>query len=85
MGYRRPVPQKLPAKLLAIREAFGASQVHMARALNFKQTAFKMTAARIWEYEQGKREPNLLVLLAYGRLADVPVEQLIDDQVELAL
>ena len=37
------------------------------------------TTARIHEYEQGKREPNLIVLLAYSRAAHVPVEYLIDD------
>jgi transcriptional regulator with XRE-family HTH domain len=80
VGYRRSVPQKLPAKLLAIREALGASQSQLVKALNVK-----ISCARISEYEHGTREPNLLVLLAYARLVDVPVDTIIDDSIELSL
>lgn len=76
MGVRRPKPQRLSAKLLAIRQSLGASQSQMARALN-------VTAARICEYEHGVREPNLLVLLAYARLAEMPLENIVDDDIEL--
>jgi len=34
-------------------------------------------------YEQGEREPALLTLLAYARLAGVSVETLIDDELDL--
>ena len=80
LAIRRPVPQKLPAKLLAIRETFGASQSQMARALNCK-----VITARISEYEHGTREPNLIVLLAYARLAEIPLEQIIDDRKDITL
>ena len=78
MGYPRPVPQKLPAKLLAIRQSIGASQSQMVKALNLK-----ISGARICEYEHGTREPNLLVLLAYARLAEIPLEYIIDDGLNL--
>lgn len=77
---RRPTPQKLPAKLLAIRQSFGASQSQMARALNCK-----ISTARISEYEHGTREPNLFVLLAYSRVAEVPLERIVDDSLELSV
>lgn len=80
MGVSRPRPQRLPAKLLAIRQMFGASQSQMARALNCK-----ISVARISEYEHGIREPNLLVLLAYARLVQIPLEQIVDDDSELFL
>lgn len=34
-------------------------------------------------YELGKREPTLLDLLTYARMVKVPVENLIDDELEL--
>jgi transcriptional regulator with XRE-family HTH domain len=42
-----------------------------------------LTPTRISEYERGIHEPNLMVLLAYARLARVEVELLIDDKKEL--
>lgn len=74
----RPRPLYLAVKLLAIRQRLCFSQSEMIRLLNFP-----MTTARISEYESGVREPNLLVLLAYARAGDVPVERLIDDHVDL--
>jgi hypothetical protein len=41
------------------------------------------SAARISEYESGVREPSLWMLLAYGRVARVHVEALIDDEAAL--
>ena len=40
---------------------------------------------RLSEFESGRREPNLLVLLRYARLAKVSVESLIDDEMDLSL
>jgi transcriptional regulator with XRE-family HTH domain len=38
---------------------------------------------RISEYERGIREPPLPILLRYARLAAVPTEVLIDDDLDL--
>ncbi len=38
---------------------------------------------RISEYERGVREPPLPILLRYARLAGVPTEVLIDDELAL--
>lgn len=35
---------------------------------------------RISEYENGQREPNLLVLIAYARLGQVHMESVADDR-----
>ena len=43
------------------------------------------TAARISEYEHGTRQPDLVVLLRYARLAAVPMETLVDDKLNLKL
>jgi transcriptional regulator with XRE-family HTH domain len=47
-----------------------------------KLLEFKRGAARMSEYESGAREPDLLVLLRYARLAKVSVESLIDDKLD---
>ena len=78
MGTRaRPRPKCLPAKLLQIRQRLGLSQSELAERLDLD------TGARVSEYEHGTREPNLLVLLSYARLARVRVERIIDDAVSL--
>jgi transcriptional regulator with XRE-family HTH domain len=37
----------------------------------------------ISQYETGKREPPLLVLLKYARLAGVTIDDLVDDKLSL--
>jgi hypothetical protein len=39
----------------------------------------------ISKYELNKNEPPLTILLAYARLAGIPVEQIIDDDLELTI
>ena len=78
MGNRRAKPQRLAAKLLAIRQHLGMSQLQMAKLLKPDLAYY-----RISEWEIGRREPNLMLLLRYARLAKVPVESLIDDSLDL--
>jgi transcriptional regulator with XRE-family HTH domain len=79
MGNKRPRPARLSAKLLAIRRHLGLSQIKMVMRLKTEDLSYH----RISEYESGRREPNIMVLLRYARAADVPVECLIDDEMEL--
>lgn len=58
------------------------SQSEMTRHLGAERT-FQTARARISEYESGKREPPLLILLAYSRVAQVHLEILIDDEATL--
>ena len=74
----RQVPKHLAEKLLAIRRELEASQSEMSALLGHY-----ITPSRVSEYEHGTREPSLMVLLAYARLARVEVEVLIDDKREL--
>jgi len=39
----------------------------------------------ISKYELDKNEPPLVILLAYARLVEIPVEQIIDDEFELTI
>jgi len=73
-------PAHLAGKLLQIRKALGLSQSQMRRRLGAEHS---LSSARISEYENGKREPSLWILLAYGRVARVHLEILIDDEATL--
>ena len=78
MGNARRKPRKLAEKLLAVRQRLGVSQTEMARLLELKQTYTVVSS-----YENGRREPDLIVLLRYAKLARVPMETLVDDKVKL--
>jgi transcriptional regulator with XRE-family HTH domain len=74
--------KRLAEKLLQIRTSLGLSQNGMIRHLGFTEEMFQ---ARISSYELGSREPPLPVLLAYARAANVYVDALIDDELDLPL
>jgi len=80
MGNARPKPERLAEKLRRIREALGLSQTEMLKRLGLEES---MNYARISEYETGQREPSLLTLLAYSRVAGVHMEVLADDEMDL--
>lgn len=73
-------PKNLGRKLFQIRDALGLSQSEMLRRLGAQEL---FSTARISEYESGIREPPLWVLLAYGRVARIHLEILIDDEAAL--
>jgi transcriptional regulator with XRE-family HTH domain len=75
---RRNKPVMLGRKLLAIRKRLRMSQTQMARALKLK-----VHYSAVSNFELGTREPDLLVVLRYARLAGVPMETLIDDEMNL--
>jgi transcriptional regulator with XRE-family HTH domain len=80
MGNPRPRPQRLAEKLLQIRVGLGLSQTQMLERLGFSDS---MHYGRISEYEQDKREPTLMTLLAYARAASVHLEDIVDDEFDL--
>jgi len=80
MGNPRPKPERLAEKLRAIREALGLSQTQMLNRLQYEE---KMHYGRISEYESGKREPTLMTLLQYARVAGVHMEDIVDDELDL--
>jgi transcriptional regulator with XRE-family HTH domain len=75
MGYPRPRPKHLAAKLLRIRQALGISQVQLAKRLNVKGINYNFVS----KYETDKNEPPLAVLLAYSRVSGIPLEHIVDD------
>ena len=79
MGYPRPRPKHLAAKLRRIRKSLGLTQPKLIERLNLDG----ISPPYISQYESGRTEPTLMVLLAYAKVAGVPVESLIDDLITL--
>jgi len=65
---------RLAEKLLRIRSALGLSQNQFISHLGMRAAVVQED---INEFEGGAREPSLLLLLAYGRVAGVWVDVLI--------
>jgi transcriptional regulator with XRE-family HTH domain len=81
MGRATPAkPKRLPEKLLQIRESLGLSQNGMLWRLGLPD---KLIQTSISGYERGAREPSLLVLLEYARVAGVYMDVLVDDELDL--
>ena len=82
MGHSRPRPKHLAKKVLQIRRSLGVSQGEMVRRLGVQEMIDHTTISK---YELDKNEPPLAILLAYARLIGIPVEQIIDDELELTI
>jgi transcriptional regulator with XRE-family HTH domain len=80
MGHARPKPARLAEKLLAIRTALGISQTELHWRLGVEHL---ITYHLISKYERGINEPPLMVLLEYARLANVWIDVLVDDELDL--
>ena len=78
----RTKPKRLAEKLKQIREALNLSQDGMLSRLNLDKTE-SLERSVISAFELDKREPSLEVLLAYARAANLYVEVLIDDEINL--
>ncbi len=76
----RMKPARLPEKLGHIRQSLGLSQNELIRLMGYTDV---LVQASISGYESGTREPPLPVLLAYARAANVVVDALIDDDLNL--
>lgn len=77
---RRPKPSRLADKLLQVRAVLGLSQNGMLRQLGLAESSFRSTVSG---YERGEREPPLPILLRYAEIANVYVDVLIDDRLDL--
>lgn len=79
MGRRaRLRPKRLAGKLRQVRTMLGLSQTEMLNRLGFD-----IHYSRISEYELGKNEPPLPVLLQYAEVAGICVDVLINDRLDL--
>lgn len=73
-------PARLAEKLLQIRTSLGLSQNGMINRLGMSE---EIVREDISKFELGKRDPSLLVILQYARTANVLVEVIIDDTLDL--
>jgi len=71
-------PKRLASKLRQVRLGLGLSQTEM-----LKELGFDIHHARISEYETGKKEPALPILLKYAQVAEVSTDVLINDALDL--
>lgn len=76
----RRKPKRLAEKLLRIRASLGLSQNGLIRQMGFAE---EITQAEISMFERGIRVPNLPVLLEYSRAANVYLEVLASDELDL--
>jgi len=77
----RPRPKRLGEKLRHIRSALSLTLEQLIEHLNYKDSPIYPT--NISGMERGEREPPLLLLLAYARLAKISTDVLIDDELDL--
>ena len=80
MGSARPRPRRLAEKLLQIRHSLGLSQSEMVKQLGVSDL---IHYNNISKYELDKNEPPLMILLAYAKLAQVHLEVIVDDDIDL--
>lgn len=78
----RPKPARLAEKLTQIRRALGLSQDEMLARLGLSDKG-GLFRSSISGYERGTREPPMPVLLEYARAANVYIDALVDDVVDL--
>ena len=80
MGTARFRTKRLGEKLRQIRDALGLSQSEMLWRLGLES---ELWYTQISAYETGRREPPLIILLEYAKVAGVSTDVLIDDKLDL--
>jgi transcriptional regulator with XRE-family HTH domain len=76
----RRTPNRLPEKLREIRLKLDLSQNEMIQYMGLEE---ELTREEISSFELGRRQPNLLTLLAYAKAANLYVDALIQDSMEI--
>ena len=76
------IPEKLGGKLREIRKFKGLSLDGMAEALGKENSSRR---SRVFEWENGIRQPDYHTLLNYAKFVDISTDVLIDDNLELKL
>lgn len=80
MGSARPRPRRLAEKLLQIRQSLALSQPELVKRMG---VAEMIHYTNISKYELDKNEPPLMILLAYAKLAQIHLEVIVDDNIDL--
>ena len=81
MGRRaRYIPERLPEKLIQIRKLMGLTQQEMLKRLDLPDEILQTS---ISQYERVKVEPPIFVLLRYADVANLWLEVLLRDNLNL--
>lgn len=80
---KRAMPKQLGKKLAQIRENLGLTLEELIEKLDCPEVP--LYPASISMYEASKREPPLLVLLKYAKLAQTTMDVLADDDVDFSM
>ena len=80
MGSARPRPRRLAEELLHIRQRLKLSQSELIKEMG---VAEMIHYTNIYKYELDKNEPPLMILLAYAKLAQIHLEVIVDDEIDL--
>jgi transcriptional regulator with XRE-family HTH domain len=78
---RRPRPARLATKLRQIRTRLGLTQAEIFERLG--DTGTRLHVGHVGEFETGRRVPTLQVVLRYARVAGIPMELIVDDELDL--
>lgn len=76
----RRTPKRLAKKLREIRLKLGLSQNEIIKRMGLEE---ELTREQISSFELGRRQPNLMTLWAYANAANLYVDALILDSVDL--
>lgn len=76
----REKPERLGEKLTQIRSALGLSQTEILSRMGL---ADRLNRDDISKYERGVREPSVIVMLHYARVAGICLDVLVDDELNL--
>lgn len=76
----RRTPKRLHEKLREIRMKLGLSQNEMIRRMGLEE---ELTREQVSSFELGRRQPNLITLWAYANAANLYVDALILDSMDL--
>jgi transcriptional regulator with XRE-family HTH domain len=77
----RPRPARLAVKLQQLRMRLGVTQAEMFERLG--DTGTRLRVGHVGEFETGERVPTLQVALAYARAAGIPMELIVNDDLDL--
>jgi transcriptional regulator with XRE-family HTH domain len=72
--------KRLPEKLLKIRKELNLSQNDLVKRLGLEGRIY---GNNVSEYESGKRQPPMPIVLMYARLTGISTDVLIDDELDL--
>ena len=70
-------------KLFHIRHRLELTQEELKERLEQLGFVSDLDRADVSEFERGRRDPDLLTLLSYGRLANFYLDVLVDDEQDL--